>query len=590
MADAHIAKAVQDALDNFNDERSKKILEDSLIDWREAQTWRSTHAGQWEEIAEILDTNAKNTFFPGNYNYPGQKKQERQIDSNGQLALDKFKAIMDSLLTPRNMYWHGLGNSNPYLMKKRRVKLWYESARNVLFEQRYASNANFASQNQMVYHNLGCYGTGGLFVDAIDPFFGRGFRYKAPPLGEIFVKENHQGMPIGFIRYFRLTAEQAYTRFKGRIPPALMQAKEKFSQAPFDFIQRVVPRDDYDHQRIDARGKRWASYTIMLAGPYLLEEGGFEVMPMPISRYIQAPGEVYGRSPASMVLPTLKTINAQKRIFLKQGHRGSDPILLTADDGLGDFNLRPGSMNKGYMNLNGKPLVGILPTGNIQINEKMMDMEKAIIWDAFLVQLFQIMTETPQMTATEVIERTNEKGILLAPTVGRQMSEYLGPLIDREINLAMQLNLLPPLPPEMIEARGQWRHAPTYTSPIARAMKAQEAAGFIRTVESVKELVNITGDASLLDRFDFDTAIPAIAEIQGVPESWMADDQSVGQKRQNRAQAQQKAQAIQALPAQAAMLKAQATVAKNQPGIPQNGAQPMLGPPQGARQMNLGNG
>lgn len=43
-----------------------------------------------------------------------------------------------------------------------------------------------------------------------------------------------------------------------------------------------------------------------------------------------------------------------------------------------------------------------------------------------LVTLFQILTETPQMTAAEVVERTNEKGILLAPTVGRQQSEYLG--------------------------------------------------------------------------------------------------------------------------------------------------------------------
>ena len=47
-----------------------------------------------------------------------------------------------------------------------------------------------------------------------------------------------------------------------------------------------------------------------------------------------------------------------------------------------------------------------------------MDEERSLINDAFLVSLFQILTETPNMSATEVIERTNEKGILLAPTVG----------------------------------------------------------------------------------------------------------------------------------------------------------------------------
>jgi hypothetical protein len=222
------------------------------------------------------------------------------------------------------------------------------------------------------------------------------------------------------------------------------------------------------------------------------------------------------------------------------------------------------------MSPEGKRLVDILPTGNIQITKEMMGEEKILVNDAFLVTLFQILVETPQMTATEVIERTNEKGILLAPTVGRQQSEYLGPLIDRELDILAQLRMLPPMPPALKEARGAY-HA-VYTSPISRAMKAQEAAGFMRTVESVKELVNITGDPSLLDPFDFDTAIPAIAEIQAVPESWMATGQMIQQKRQGRAQSQAKQQQIQALPAQAAMIKAQSTVAKNQPGIAQGQA------------------
>lgn len=592
MVDAVVLKMVSDTAAAVQDSRTKAILEESMRDWRQVVTWRSTHAGMWEEIAQILDTNSKNTFYPGNYNYPGQKKQERQIDSNGQLALDKFKAILDSLLTPRNMYWHGLEADNKYLMQKRRVRLWYEQATHALFKHRYADTANFASQNQMVYHSLGCYGTGGMFIDALDSHIGiRGLRYKAPPLGELFIKENHQGIVDSYIRYFRLTGEQAMAKFKGNLPGNIKAAAEQKSQTPFEFLQRVGPRLDYDPRRIDFQGKPWFSYYIALLGPYLLEEGGYNTFPLPVSRYIQAPNEVYGRGPACMVLPTLKTINAQKTTFLKQGHRASDPILLTADDGLGDFNLRPGSNNKGYMSLDGKPLVGILPSGQIQINEKMMDMEKAIIWDAFLVQLFQIMTETPQMTATEVIERTNEKGILLAPTVGRQTSEYLGPMIAREFDLLIQLGLLDPMPPEMLEAAGHYRHHVVYTSPIARAMKAQEAAGFIRTVESVKELVNITGDASLLDRFNFDVAIPKIAEIQSVPESWMATDDQVAAKRKNRAAAQQQDQQIKALPAQAAMLKAQAVVKKNEPGIPPQGAQPgMMGPPQGTRTMNLGVG
>ena len=78
------------------------------------------------------------------------------------------------------------------------------------------------------------------------------------------------------------------------------------------------------------------------------------------------------------------------------------------------------------------------------------------------------------MTATEVIERTTEKGILLAPTVGRQQSEYLGPLIERELDLLAQMRLLDPMPPQLRE-RAPRIYETVYTSPLSRAARAQEA-------------------------------------------------------------------------------------------------------------------
>jgi hypothetical protein len=559
--------------------RAQDIVIDSLREFAEMQTWRSATAEQCEEIASLLIPAHRNTFFFGTANWPGMKKTDRQVDSNGQLALDKFSAICDSLLTPRNMYWHGLGSEHAQLMKNRKVRLWYETATHALFKARYTDTANFASQNQMIFQGLGAYGTSGMFVDKLFSLEGkRGLRYKAIPLGELYIRENHQGRVDGFVRWFRLTADQCKKQFPLAFPQQLQAALDARSQTKYDFIHRVIPRADWDPHSLSPKKMPYASYYICLTSHTLLSEGGYRTFPLPITRYTQAPGEVYGRSPAMQVLPSLKTLNAEKRIFLKQGHRASDPVLLTADDGLFDLSLRPGAMNKGGMSPDGKPLVGVLPSGQIQINEKMMEMEVAIIKDAFLVLLFQIMTETPQMTATEVIERTNEKGILLAPTIGRQQSEYLGPLIERELDLMVQLGLLDEMPPELKEARG---YEVSYTSPISRAMKAQEASGFIRTVESVKELVNITGDPSLLDTFDFDKAIPAIAEIQAVPESWMATAQQIVAKRQNRAKAQQTQQQIQALPAQAAMIKAQAVVQKNQPGVAPGGG---MGGPQPQQQ------
>ena len=535
------------------DEQRSYVLRVKEV-FSQLQVVRNTFASHWEEVAELILPNSRNTFMYGSFNWQGQKKTDRQVDATGMMALQRFSAICDSLLTPRNMFWHSLEADDENLKKDRNVRLWFEQATKILFKQRYMPTANFSGQNIQNYEGLGAFGNMAMFIDALDPKHGIGLRYKAIPLGEIFVQENHQGIVDGFVRWFRMTARQVRQKWPDNFPPALQPALEQGSEVPFDILHYVHPNDDYDPERIDYKGMPYRSCYVSVTGEWLLEEGGFNTFPLAFSRYAMAPGEVYGRSPAMMVLPALKTLNAQKRVFLKQGHRAADPVLLTADDGLLDISLKPGAINKGGVSTDGKLLVQTLPTGSVQINKEMMDEERALINDAFLVSLFQILTETPTMTATEVIERTNEKGILLAPTVGKQQSEYLGPLIHRELDVLSSLGLLPPMPPLLREAKGAYHVS--YTSPLSRAMRAQEASGFMRTLETVLNVVNATQDPSHMDVFDLDTALPAIAEINAVPVSWMSDAARINSIRQARAQQAQIQQQIQAAPAAASMVKA----------------------------------
>ena len=560
-------------------DRAEQIVKESLREFGELVSVRSTFATHWEEISELIDPVSRNTFQYGNWNTPGQKKTDRQVDANGMMALRRFAAIMDSLLTPRNQQWHGLQAEDMDIRERREVKVWFERVTKIMFQMRYAPIANFASQNAMQFRQLGAYGTGGMFIDqAVDANNNplRALRYKQFPIGELFLRENHQGLVDGFVRWYRLTGRQAAQKFGyDRLPDTLKTACDNNSQQQYDFLHRVVPRSDFDPRRLDARGKQFASYHISMTGSALLGEGGYYTFPLAASRYTQIAGEVYGRSPAMDVLPALKTLNTEKRTFLKQGHRAADPIILTADDGLIDgVNLRPGAMNKGGVTSDGKPLVTTLPVGNINIVKEMMDDEKGLIQDAFLVSLFQILTETPTMTATEVIERTNEKGILIAPEVGRQDSEYIGPMNIRELDLLARLGVLPPMPPVLAQRVREWPGGfeTVSSNPLSRAARAQEASGFMRTLQVANEVAQATGDTSVYDPFDFPVAIPAIADIQGAPLAWMASDEKIAAKQQARAQQMARQQQIQAAPAAAAMLKAH--VAAQQAGVQLPGGQP----------------
>lgn len=540
--------------------QEEETLVNIIRQFSELQQYRAVFGSHWEEIAELIDPPSRNTFFYANQNWQGQKKTDRQVDATGMVALDKFAAIVDSLITPRNQQWHGLAASDPSLRKNRDVNVYFEEVTRRLFAQRYSAIANFAAQNQGVYKALGAYGTGSMFIDQAVDASGipiRALRYRAVPVGELFMIQNHQGLPIGFIRWFKLTAYQAWEQFGAKIPAALFTPLEANSEQLYDFIHCVWPRRDYDPMRLDYKGKKFTSYYVSMMGQKILSEGGYNSLPTAISRYTQAPGEVYGRSPAMSVLPALKTLNAEKKTFLKQGHRAADPVLLTNDDGLiGNVNLKPGAVNPGGVNSDGKLLVHTLPTGEIQITLEMMQEEQKLVNDVFLVSLFQILQDNPQMTATEVVERVNEKGILIAPTVGRQQTEYLGPLIDRELDVMAELGLLPPMPPVLVEALGGYEVVPT--NPISRQQRAGDVAGFQRTLETTLEVVNATGDPSYLDPIDFDTALPEIGMINGMPFSWTASQEQIAQKRAGRAKQAQQQQTIDAAPGAAALITAQA--------------------------------
>lgn len=506
------------------------------------------------EIAERIWPNQARLFnTKGFITTKGEKRTDELFDSTASVALNRFSAILDSLLTPRGQKWHRLVANDPNLMKDREAKLWFEEATRRLFKYRYAPKANFVSQNARGYKSLGAYGTAVLFIDKLQS--EPGLRYRDIHLSESYIFENHQGLPDKIIRFFALEARQAHQKWGDALPEKILSAAKEKPTEMFYFLHCVEPREDYDPIRIDYMGMRYASYYMSVEGRTILEQGGYRSFPYAVSRYDQESGETYGRSPAMDVLPAIKTLNEEKKVMLKQGHRTVDPVLLVHDDGILDtLSLRPGSAVSGGISKEGRELVKPLPIGNVQIGKELMDDERTVINDAFLVTLFQILTETPTMSATEVLERAKEKGILIAPTVGRQESERLGPQIERELDCMSQQGLLPPMPPVLREAKGEY--AVEYDSPLTRAQRAEEAAGLMRSIENTLQIVNVTQNPAPLDWYDFDTITPEIADIQGVPTKWMRGLGDVQTIRKGRAAEAQKQQQTMDAPGQAALIKA----------------------------------
>jgi hypothetical protein len=522
---------------------------------------RANWESHWDEIAQVVWPAHTNSFL-GQNGTQGEKRTTRQYDPAAENALRKYMAIMESLLTPAGAKWHRLVPTNPDLLKDRETRLWFDEVNSALFRHRNAPKANFQGEQQQAYLSIGAFGTGSTFIDKGDKYLG--LRYRSIPLSQVCFLENHQGVIDTAMRCFKLTARQARQRYgEDNLPPHIKEAVEKDPEKEFEFIHVVMPREDFDEQRYDAKGKPWGSYTMERSKKFMVAEEGYNSFPFAVGREARGPDEIYGRSPAMTALPAVKVLNEEKKTMLKQGHRVVDPVILAADDGVLDsFDLKPGAVNYGAMTGEGKRLVDILPTGNLAVGMDMMEMERQSIDKAFSVDLFQILMDSPVMTATQALEIAREKGMLLVPAFGKYQSQFLGPQIEREIDLLSEQRMLPPMPPALREAQGEYEIV--FESSINRMQKAEEGSGLMRTVEMTLNVVNVTQDPAPLDFFDWDTIVPEIADNQAVPQRWMRDIKQVEEIRAQRSEQQQTQQAIQAGPAVAALMKAAPEAAPKQ--------------------------
>lgn len=547
-----------------------EIADEVVREYERMWITRANFESHWEEIAQRMWPETRSSFNALNFRTPGEKRMQEVFDSTPILSLQRFAAIISSLLIPGNQTWQHVEASDPYINKDREVQLWFEEATRALFHYRYMENSGFDGQLNRIFLSLGGFGTGGLFTD--ENFSKNGFRYKSVGLGQMYIAENHQGIVDKVVRRFKLTARQAIQKFgENNVPDSIKAAMKSNPEQEYEFIHCVKPNDEREIIRADYMGMEYAEYYVALVGKKLCKRGGYNSFPYSVPRYQQADDEVYGRSPAMDALPATKTLNEMAKTVLKQGHRAVDPPFLVHDDGILDaFSIRPGAATTGGVTADGRPLVHPLQFGQVQAGKEMMDDQRGVIKDTFLVNLFQILTESPQMTATEVLERVREKGILLAPTVGRVGSELLGPMIHRELDILMLQRKLRPMPGLLREAKGAYKIV--YNNDLTRAQRAQEAAGAARWLEQGVAVYNATQNPEVFDFMNLDVIMPAIADIQGVPASWkrtMADVQKI---RAGRAKEAQDQKMIQAAPAAAAVAKSAAAMQQASAGQGQGAA------------------
>ena len=453
----------------------------------------------WQEVSElVLPRKADFTIAQAQ----GAKRGRKLFETTAVNAAELLAAGLHGLMTNPAGKWFSLTVADA--KKTPEIAEWLVEAEQILADEIVRPNAGFATNIHEVYLDLAVLGTAGLYVGWDEK--NDSLLFQSRFLGELFLEENAAGQVDRIYRVFKMSLEKiVQTWGKSAVSENMLAAYEAGTQTQreFEIIHAVFPNDLFE--KGSAFQKPISSVYILKEERSVLFSGGFEEMPLFVTRWSKACAEVYGRSPAISVLPDIKMLQEMMKETIIAAQLANRPPLLVRDD---DQFAPAATVPGGIIRYTGEAPKAFVSGSNSSIGLDIMNEIRQRIRAAFYNDRL-MNTENVQMTATEVLQRAEEKMRLMGPVFGRLQTELLGPMMTRVFGLLVRHGKMI-LPPELDfqDVRVE------YVSPLSLAQKHLQAQAVMRTLELAGGLLQIQPEAAAV--FNVPEAIRKIGEMYGV--------------------------------------------------------------------------
>ena len=491
------------------------------------KTGRQNWETHWQEVADYMQPRKADVTKTRS---KGDKRTEQIFDSSPIQAVELLAASLHGMLTNPSTPWFSLRYKDEGLDADDEAKLWLEGVTETMYTA--FNRSNFQQEIFELYHDLITFGTAAMFIEEDQSDL---LKFSTRHINEIYITENDKGRIDTVYRRFKITLRAAAQQFGTNLSE---EAKTKVEKDPFDeidILHAVYPRIEFDPTKKNKENMEFESVYLEYKNGNELSVGGFVEFPFVVPRYLKASHEIYGRSPAMTALPDVKMLNEMSKTTIKAAQKQVDPPLLVPDDGfLLPVRTVPGGLN--FYRSGTRDRIEPLNIGaNNPLGLNMEEQRRNSIREVFYVNQLMLQ-QGPQMTATEVIQRNEEKMRLLGPVLGRLQSELLKPMIDRCFAILLRNNQFAQAPDFL---SGQDIEI-EYVSPLAKAQKSTELISITRAIEILGSLANV---APVFDYINFDALVKHVADLVGVPQKVLKLQSQVNAEREQQAQlAEQQAQ------------------------------------------------
>ena len=497
----------------------------------EIKSDRRVWESHWQDIATLVLPQRDFTVSTT----PGGKRTTKIYDATAVWASGQLAAGLHSFLTNPVVKWFAMRLQDADLDQRDDVRAWLLDSRDRMFRTFSSVTGDFQSQAHELYLDLSAFGTSCMFVDERQ----RAIRFRTHPLSECYVRENQHGRADTLVREFTWTLRQVVQRFGADVLPDSL--REKFKTKPsvqVQVIHIVAPRGDQLISDFAKGSKKWASVYVLRTPKAVLSIGGFNVFPYVVPRWTKMAGEVYGRSQAMTVLPDIRMLQEMNRTVLRSAQKVVDPPIMMPDEGfMGPLRLAAGGVN--YFRASTQQRIEVLKTGGrIDIGAELIKQRQDVIIRAFFVDLL-LLREGPQMTATEVLARREEKLRLMSPMISRAQNEFLGPLIRRVFKLMAAAGMFLPPPPDLAGKKIEI----DYVSAAALSQQTSEVDNIQRWFTSIIPFIELDPRGS--QNVGVDEIIRTTARLFNIAPSLLTSVEDVAEQRRADAEQAQTVQGIE---------------------------------------------
>lgn len=507
--------------------------------WSVLKGERSSWDKEWTDLSQfILPRSGR--FFIQDRNR-GDRRNTKILDNSGTKALRTLAAGMMAGMTSPARPWFRLATPDQDLNESPAVKVWLAQVTKQMLDIFAKSNTYRALH--MGYEELGVFGT---MSSLMVPDFQSVIHHHPLTAGEYAIATNWRGDVTTLYREFQKTVGEMVVEFG--YSKCSQTVRNLWDQHKYDswvtIVHSIEPRPESERipGRMDGEHMPWKSCYFEQEGDKenFLRKSGFKRYPGISARWSLAGGDIYGTGPATDAIGDVKQLQLEQlRKAQAIDYKTRPPLQIPMSMQNREVNTLPGGAT--YIDMN-NPHAGVKSMWDVDLDlshllEDIRDVRDRVR-GAFHADLFLMLSSStgPQMTATEVAERHEEKLLMLGPVLERLHSEELGPLIDGTFEHMVQAGIVPTPPEEM---QGMELNV-VFVSMLAQAQRAIATNSVDRYVSNLGAIAAFK--PGVLDKFDEDKWADRYADMLGVDPEMVVADEKVAIIRQQRAQAAQAAQ------------------------------------------------